>query len=250
MKIVKTRPLFTGALFVALGCAGCFAWAGQSAPIERLQAVSNLAASGNEVLPDVADYNCNLATPLSDPDTELFLVEFTTALGLRFGSDDCDPSTDLTPLLDPAGNPITLWDWSQATGRVSIQCVEAGTRYHFKFKGLIPDGLYSLWHFPGSGGGALASHRPDDINNVFTANPAGNANFVVVGTAGNMNFGGSVGACTLPTSENIGSGYDFVGGLGDALFLLEYHNDQRTHGPLPGPFNTFAAPLAFVLDLE
>jgi len=149
----------------------------------------------------------------------------------------------IRPCLHPGacGEPLA---WLSSGG------LEEGTRYHFKFKGLIPDGLYSLWHFPGSGGGALASHRPDDINNVFTANPAGNANFVVVGTAGNMTFGGSVGACTLPTSENIGSGYDFVGGLGDALFLLEYHNDQRTHGPLPGPFNTFAAPLAFVLDVQ
>jgi hypothetical protein len=239
------------ASLAAVGLALSFSIAAEPpVPVERLQAVSNLAASGNEVLPDVADQYCNLVTPLSDPDTELYLVHFLTAFDLHFGTGECNPETDLTQLLDPQGNPITLWDWSQASGRVTIRCVDEGTRYHFQFKNLIPNGLYTLWHFPGSGGGALASHRPDDINNVFTANPAGNANIKVVGSAGNMTFGGEVGDCTLPTSENIGSGYDFASGFGDALFVVEYHNDQLTHGPLPGPFNTFAAPLNFVLDTD
>ncbi len=242
--------ILTVALAVALGSASFLASADQSGPVERLKAVSNLAGSGSEVLPDVADHQCNLVTALNHPDTAHYQVELTTSLGLHLGLGGCDPQTDLTPLRDPSGNPITLGDWKQATGHASIECVEGGTRYHFRFKGLIPNGLYTLWHFPGSGGGALASHRPNDINNVMTANVAGNAHLIVVGTAGNMTFGGSVGACTLPTSENIGRGYDFVGGFGDALFMLEYHNDQRTHGPFPGPFNTFAAPLAFVLDSE
>ncbi len=227
--------------------ASSVTWAASPFLQERLMAVSNLAGSGNEVLPDVADEFCNFATPYSDPETELFLIDFSVALGIKFGVAECDPATDLTRLVDPLGNPITLWQWSQAKGQVRIACQEDGTRYHFQFRGLIPGGVYTIWHFPGTGGGALASHRPNDINNVFVANPAGNANFDVTGSAGNMTFGGTVGDCTLPTRENIGSGYDFSSGFGTALFAIEYHNDQMAHGPIPGPFNTFAAPINFVL---
>lgn len=256
MSAVKLTHVFSrisirqAAVLSVILLAGNASWAGPSVDQERLLAVSNLAGSGFEVLPDVADEFCNFATPYSDPDTELFLIDFSVALALKFGVAECDPATDLTRLVDPQGEPITLWQWSQASGRVRIACKQDGTRYHFQFRGLIPGGIYTIWHFPGSGGGALASHRPDDINNAFVANPAGNANFQVTGSAGNMTLGGTVGDCTLPTSENIGSGYDFSEGFGTALFAVEYHNDQMSHGPIPGPFNTFAAPIMFVIESE
>lgn len=198
-RVSPKRLAITAAIAFAL--AGTGAAAEGPRPMERLMGAFNIPGSGSLVLPDLADQDCNFVTMTSDPDTELYLIDFIAAQNIFFGGKECDPLQDIRKLLDPDGNPITLWDWLQARGRVKITCVDGGARYQFKFKNLVPHSIYTIWHFPGTGAGALASHPPDDINNVFVANESGNATLIVTGTPGPMTMGGQVPACTLPSSE-------------------------------------------------
>lgn len=99
-------------------------------PMARLAATLNLG----QVVFDVAGPGCTPVNASTDAVTPLFLVPLSLAVQ-------------------------------------QITCEDGGTRYHFTLKGLIPNGVYTIWHFPGTAaGGALASHPPDDIHNVFTAN--------------------------------------------------------------------------------
>ena len=121
-------------------------------------------------------------------------------------------------LIDTQGKQLTAGEWVQATGEVEVTCIEEGTQYDFRFEGLVPNGVYTIWHFPATGGGALASHS-NEIKNVFTAAASGTTTFSVIGTAGPMTFNGSVPECTLPLVTS-----DFLG----ALFVVVYHTDNRS----------------------
>lgn len=185
------------------------------------------AVNVNEVLKEVVNEDCVSATDL-DPSTLLEFIEHSAALNRR-----CVPNHKLT---DTTGKQLTAGEWFQATGEVEVTCVEEGTRYDFSFEGLVPNGVYTIWHFPSAAGGALASH-PGDINNVFTAAASGTTTFSVVGTAGPMTFMGSAEACTLPlaTSEPMRT-----------LFVMVYHLDSLSWGATPGPEDTGTAHLVFV----
>lgn len=70
-------------------------------------------------------------------------------------------------------NPITLGDWLDARGKVIIHCSKDGSRasVFFDFRGLVDNGLYTLWAvstggFPTAFGG---------VPNVFTADRRGSA---------------------------------------------------------------------------
>ncbi len=185
------------------------------------------AVAGNEVLKEVVDADCVSATDL-DPATPLKFIEHTAALALR-----CAPKHDLT---DPLGNQLTAGEWNPATGEVEVTCVEDGTRYDFSFEDLVPNGVYTIWHFPSDAGGALASH-PGDINNVFTAAASGTTTFSVTGTAGVMTVFGTNEACTLPLSTRIPL---------RTLFVVVYHIDNLSWGSEPGPEDQSTAQLVFV----
>ncbi|WP_412061281.1 hypothetical protein [Rubrivirga sp. IMCC45206] len=176
---------------------------------------------------EVVDAEC---TPFQDaaPDAALFHIPQSEA---RRGA--CAP---LLALADPGGQPITAEAWARASGEVTLTCVGAGTRYAFRFDGLVPGGVYTIWHFPGSGGGALATH-PGGARNVFTAQ-TGTTTFTVVGTAGAMTMWGTVPACTLPVPPRAE-----VGDIGGELFVVVYHTDNRSWGDVPGPDETIAGHL-------
>lgn len=169
----------------------------------------------NSFFPVVTGEDCTVAEEL-DPGALLFHIPL---LSVWFGA--CDP---ISPLTDPDGSQLTAREWVGAGGAVTITCVEEGTRYDFRFTGLIPDGVYSMWHNPPNGSyGALASH-PGDIRNVFTTTASGTADVSVTGTAGPMTVNGSVPACTLPVLM----GRALPGRWG--LFWVEYHEDGRPSG--------------------
>ncbi len=52
------------------------------------------------------------------------------------------------PLLAPDGHQLTRAEWATAAGTATITCEEGGTRYDLEFTDLIPDGVYTIWHFP------------------------------------------------------------------------------------------------------
>lgn len=181
-----------------------------------------------EILVEVADTDCR-APQDADPAAPLFHIPHTAAL-----EGACEP---LLPLTAPDGEQLTAADYVTASGEVTVTCVEGGTRYDFTFDHLIPNGVYTIWHFPGTGGGGLASH-PGDTHNVFTASTSGTTEFSVTGEAGPMTLFGMVEECTLPVPSAAG---DELG----QLFVLVYHKDNRDWGDFPGPEDTQTGHLAF-----
>lgn len=129
------------------------------------------------------------------------------------------PTGDLSPVLAPDGHHLTPSEWWQASGKAQVTCLPQGTRYQFSFRGLVPDGVYTIWHFTPTGGGALASHPPADVNNVFMASETGAVEFSVIGTPGPATLFGIRPPCTLAQAEE--------------FFVVLYHIDGNYCGPFP-----------------
>lgn len=173
--------------------------------------VTLTAALHNSFIPEVLSQDCKAAEDV-EPDTPLFYIP------LYAWTRECSPTS---PLTAPDGHQLTAGEWVQATGRVTISCVDEGTRYDFQFQGLVPGGTYSIWHRPPpphASYGALASH-PGEVRNVFTAMAFGTADFSVTGTAGPMTVNGFVPACLLPlpTQAQLGDRWQ--------VFWVVYHQN-------------------------
>ena len=145
------------------------------------------------------------------------------------------------PLLAPDGHQLTRAEWVTAQGTATITCEEGGTRYDLEFSGLIPNGVYTIWHFPttepitsrlpsgqiedpmasgkGLGGGALGDANGDD--NAFTADAEGNAVLNVLAADRDP-----IPKCTL---------------AGGTFLVVLYHLDNLTWGDGPGPDKTNAS---------
>lgn len=166
------------------------------------------------------------------PSDLLFHVTLTQA-----SQGSCEP---LLPLTAPDGHQMVGQEWIQASGVVDISCTLTSTLYEFVFQGLVPNGVYTIWHFLPTGSGALASN-PGRERNVFTADATGTADFSVTGTGGTMTFGGSAKLCSLPVPTKA-----LVGHPDGAFFEVVYHLDNRSWGDTPGPEKTVAGHLAFL----
>ena len=193
---------------------------------ETLTAVPVNAVIQNEVV----DEDCQ-PPAMVDPATPLYHVPHTLAV-----QGACAPKHTLTT---PEGQQITAQEWTKAAGEVTVTCTAGGTQYAFRFQGLVPNGVYTIWHFPETGGGALASQE-GLIRNGFTAGPTGAADFTVVGAEGAMTLFGTVAACTLPlpSSREVS---DVLG----TLFAVIYHKDNKNWGAGPGPEETWIGHRAF-----
>lgn len=222
--------LFTGAAVILL-LGSSWACDGEQPlppPAEEPLSESFTATLVTEILVEVTDQDCT-APQDADPAALLFHIPHTEAL-----AGACEP---LLPLTAPDGQQLTAGAYVGASGQATVTCVDGGTLYDFSFDGLIPDGVYTIWHFPGTGGGALAS-RPGETNNVFTASASGTTSFSVTGTPGPMTLFGVAEECTLPAPPTAG---DELG----QLFVLVYHKDNRDWGDFPGPEDTQTGHLAF-----
>lgn len=140
----------------------------------------------------------------------------------------------IAPILDPDGDHVNLGDWMTAHGSVTATCVPGGTRYAFRFRKMIPNAVYTIWHFPDTGGGALATTSAEQIDNVFMTSKSGRANFSVVAEPGPMTFGGVMPACSVTQSNQ-------------ELFIVLYHIDSQYCGPFP--CNTPGSPAVEVAQL-
>jgi len=105
--------------------------------------------------------------------------------------------TPALPILAPDGHQVTLREWVRGFGEVDINCIGQGTKYKMRFQGLIPDGVYSVFHFTNMGTGALATHPSGENNNMFQASPDGDAVLSVVATPGPATLTGAIPQCGL-----------------------------------------------------
>jgi hypothetical protein len=142
----------------------------------------------------------------------------------------------ILPILTPAGQPVTLAEYMQATGTASAKCDHKGTHVVIHLAGLIPHGVYSAWflRFDNLGGltaeGSLGA--PDGSQNAFSVSSDGTAELSVFQPAGQLAMFGSVSGCAL----DIG----FV-------VAIAYHLDNQTHGGTPSAGNDclIGIPIAF-----
>lgn len=214
MKLVKTSRLFGPLVAISLILFPATYLFADSGKHKKAYMVSILDLSAPPSLPrpEIVDADGNAIVWSFVPDTSKALVYNQDPFFLA--------DEGVVPILDPKGNHVNLRDWMRARGRLTAKCVPGGTQYKFRLAGLIPNGVYTVWHFPDTGGGALATTSFDEVDNVFKASKHGRANFDVLAEPGPMTFGGSMPACSLT-------------GSAQELFVVLYHIDNEYCGPFP-----------------
>ena len=123
---------------------------------------------------------------------------------------------------EPLG--ITLGEWLSGVGRGSYTCSGAEGRLDIAFDNLVPNGVYTLWHFfmadpptdPFSGALALPVGARDGSQAGFRADADGKARFER-----------SFRPCLQMSAEHLTAG-----------LATAYHSDGRTYGALPGEYAT------------
>jgi hypothetical protein len=150
----------------------------------------------------------------------------------------------LSAIMAPDGHHVTLNEWRMASGTALVSCEGATTHYTFELSGLIPNGVYTLWNsilkapqependlsFENSfeGLGALK----DTSANSFVASAQGEAQMVMSVDPGALSMLGTQPPCTITATEGF-------------IIVVNYHIDNLTHGPSPGPDLSNVAHLLF-----
>src|SRR6266851_9130935 len=205
------------------------------APLVRAQAPIQFASTAD--LGKVRTSACNPATPMAGmitpntpPETLLFNVVAPP------GSPTCPP------VLAPDGHQITLGEFRQADGRVIVKCINTGTLSVIHFSGLIPGGTYSVWQFifangasmPRTAAGAVGDNGiTGAIQNFFTASAAVEGQISLTSPPGPLSAEGTLNGCWLDNPK--------------VRLELVYHIDGATHGPRPGPMDTWVFQAVFVI---
>ncbi|WP_421895200.1 hypothetical protein [Marinoscillum sp.] len=117
---------------------------------------------------------------------------------------------------------LTLREWLGASGSATYQCEGGWGTFHAEFKNLVPNSVYTMWHFfmpapptvPFTGTLDVPMGERDGSQSVFTTDSNGNTSF-------NIRF-----EHCLQLGEN-----QLMSGV-----AIAYHRDMKTYGPLPGEF--------------
>lgn len=159
--------------------------------------------------------------------------------------------TDLgrEPVVDPDGEQVTWGEWSDVSGSISVECREEGTYAKLDLKGLIPNGVYTVWNVtfeePGFTGEFAAPGLPANVKafgpvgpsngsrSMFLASASGEGSIISTTPPGPLGTVGEIGACALTEELEW-----HVVGL--------YHSDGKTYGPERGPEGTNAEQFAFI----
>ncbi len=114
--------------------------------------------------------------------------------------------------------PITIGDWAKAKGTARIKCgEEKGNKIVMRFKGLIPNGIFTVWQTMGTEDGGLTAVPLGGVPNVFVASDKGRAKFVR-----------ELNACPLEQEP---------GTKPVLLYEVAYHSDGLVYGGLPDNAN-------------
>ena len=119
---------------------------------------------------------------------------------------------------------ITLGQWLAAEGTASYSCVDGHGRLEAQFTNLVPNGVYTLWHYfmawpatdPFIDSYDIPVGARDGSESVFAAAADGSATLV-------RDFK----PCLQLTGEQMASG-----------IAIAWHSDRKTYGALPGQFST------------
>ena len=126
----------------------------------------------------------------------------------------------------PKGRPldVTLGQWFEAEGAGRYRCRDGEGQLTVDFTGLVPGGVYTMWHFfmaspptqPFIGTYDLPLGSRDGTQSVFTADDRGRARFAR-----------SFKPCLQLTGEHLAAG-----------LAVAWHSDGKTYGVEPGDFGT------------
>ncbi|MEM6460663.1 MAG: hypothetical protein AAF724_01965 [Pseudomonadota bacterium] len=152
-------------------------------------------------------------------DADMSQPLFATAQPVKHNP--ADPSTD-GPHRKGAELGVTLGEWLNATGKATYVADEGAGLLKAEFEGLVPNGVYTMWHFfmasaptdPFIGTFDLPVGAPDGSQSVFVADAQGNAVFERTLTPG-----------LQMTAEQLAAG-----------LAIAWHSDGKTYGVLPGDF--------------
>lgn len=129
---------------------------------------------------------------------------------------------DLGPFPKGASLDLTLGDWYGGTGEGSYTCENGEGHLKVAFEGLIPEGVYTLWHYfvawpptePFIGTYDLPVGSRDGAQSVFVADAEGHGV-----------YDQSFKPCLQLTGEHLAAG-----------LALNWHSDGLTYGVEPGAF--------------
>ena len=146
------------------------------------------------------------------------------------------PVTDFClPVTNPDGSQMNLGEYLAASGRASVDCQKKGSHTVMHFSGLRPNGVYSIWivlpdAIPGPPIGVGSLGRTARSENNFVASGSGEGQITATTPEEDLSIFGHVGQCMLDAPLS---------------FELVYHADNATHGPDPGPPNTWVTNATF-----
>jgi len=117
---------------------------------------------------------------------------------------------------------VTVGEWLKQSGRGTYTYQDGVGTLNLKFKGLIPNGVYTMWHafmpanppVPFTGTLDLPLGAPDGSESVFTANADGTAEFV----------------------HTFRPGLEMSDVWTKAILAINYHSDGKTYAGRPGSF--------------
>ncbi len=126
------------------------------------------------------------------------------------------------PFPKGAALDISLGDWLQAEGGGTYTCENGLGHIQLHFTGLVPDGVYTIWHYfmatpptePFIGTYDLPLGSRDGAQSIFVADAEGNAVYDRTFTP-----------CLQLSGEHLAAG-----------LALNWHSDGQTYGVLPGDF--------------
>ena len=244
-----TRTLAMGTLSALLALVATACTPSASANTDRAEAsIAGSAASGTHSLELAFITHVDADLPEQDvfiervpgsgevfrvtkDDTDMSVPLYKTAVAIEH--DPFDPrAVGPHPKGDPLG--LTLGEWFQHQGGGRYSCVDGEGTLDAWFTGLVPDGVYTMWHAftatpptkPFSGALELPLGARDGSESVFTTDGEGDANFV-------HTFRPCLEMSDVWTT---------------AMLAIHYHSDGRTHRAAPGDFGLNAhIPLFLIL---
>ena len=185
----------------------------------------------------ITDAEGNTISAMSDPNTPLY------------ASRGSKPA-----FLAPDGHHLTFGEFDRVQGLAVANCSGAGTHLTLNLKGLLPDGIYTVWlivrehGMDGSpvlvGLGSFGAAAGGDSQLIVAAD--GTSSISVVQPAGSL-------STSVPPQPEASMDERYVVGsclFEEAIFEAHviYHNDGLMHGDYPGSGETWATQAAFVFS--
>lgn len=146
------------------------------------------------------------------------------------------------PIMTPYGtHQVTLGEFNRVSGWANLKCINAGTHVVMHLKGLIPNGVYTIWtltyKYPGFDGvsipvnrigfGALGAIEGSQNSNAFTASEDGTASLSVIRPGGKLLTDGSVNPHPDYVVPNC------LGEVYETHLALAYHLNNTAAAPGP-----------------